>query len=277
MKDTVKNPSQPRNLRFLGIESADDYRSRSKDHLDFHALAEFRRDAHLYYKRKSNPIIEEERPSTVLDRAAHVAILQGHSRYWQHYALGGPVDSKTGEPFGRYTRAFERWAAVQGKPVLTNQNAALIERLYDSVHSHKVAVPLLADGVADGVVRCTYLNQPCQARIDWVSKRPDQGIVDLQITDSLACFDWLIRAFGFVHQLAFYRSLVAVCTQQSLPVHLIAVEKCEPFRCGVWHIPDKTLRKAATENEQAMHELAKCQASSVWPTGFESMREVDRL
>ncbi len=86
-----------------------------------------------------------------------------------------------------------------------------------------------------------------------------------------------IDAFGYVHQLAFYRALLAVVSGVALPVHIIAVEKREPFRCGVWQIAPRCLDAAQAENDRAIEELVRCRETGRWTTGFESLRLYDRL
>ena len=60
-----------------------------------------------------------------------------------------------------------------------------------------------------------------------------------------------------------------------VPVHLIAVEKKEPFRCGVWRVGDDTLAQAQRENEAAIRRLLVCRERDEWPTGFEEIRVLD--
>ncbi len=57
-----------------------------------------------------------------------------------------------------------------------------------------------------------------------------RGIVDLKTADELDSFELAARAFGYIHQLAFYRSLVAQVSGHLLPVHIVAVEKREPLK-----------------------------------------------
>ena len=70
--------------------------------------------------------------------------------------------------------------------MLDDEQAALIESMNAAVRAHEHAAALLADGVAEGVVRAEYCGMPCQARLDWLN--PERGIVDLKTCDNL---DWL--------------------------------------------------------------------------------------
>lgn len=145
------------------------------------------------------------------------------------------------------------------------------------MREHVIARELLAEGVAEGVVRGEYAGHPCQARIDWINPSPAVGIVDLKTTDELDSFELSMRAFGCVHQVANYRALVAQVSGHVLPVHIIAVEKREPFRCGVWRIESAALDPARAQNEEAIRELRGCRATGNWFTRFEELRVVDRL
>jgi hypothetical protein len=62
-----------------------------------------------------------------------------------------------------------------------------------------------------------------------------------------------------------------------MPVHLIAVEKKEPFRCGVWQVSSEALGLAQRDNEQAMERLKQCEESDNWPTGYEEKRVLDSI
>jgi hypothetical protein len=61
------------------------------------------------------------------------------------------------------------------------------------------------------------------------------------------------------------------------PVYIIAIEKKEPFRCGVWKISSEALDLAEVENIAAIGRLKKCRAENFWPTGYEGIRILDSI
>jgi hypothetical protein len=229
----------------------------------------------LFRKRQLGLIADQDRPAFQIGRAAHSLILEGREAFERAYAIGGPVNPATGELYGSRTKAYQEWAELQGKPALTHEHAALIEQLSASVHAHSVAGGLLNEGTAEGVVRCQYRNLPCQARLDWF--HPAKGLVDLKTCDHLRWLEADAKQFGYLHQLAFYRALLATVHGELFPVHLIAVEKREPFRCGVWLVDANVLTAAQHENEAAMERLKRCQELDSWPTGYETIRVFDSL
>jgi hypothetical protein len=260
-------------MSILTHEPADVYHAKRDKFLSSHQLAEFRRNPLLFHKKQQGLVQEEDRPAFLLGRAAHALILEGREAYEREFAFGGPVNPKTGEPFGSRTKAFQEWADAQGKPVLTDDQVVLIENLNTAVHAHEHASALLADGVPEGVIRADYCGTACQARLDWLS--PQRGIVDLKTCDSIDYLQLDARSYGYVHQLAFYRSLLTCVSGTVVPVYLITVEKREPFRCGVWRMGEDVLGIGQKDNEDAITRLKECRTHDRWPTGYEDIRVFD--
>jgi len=270
-------------LDLVTRESAETYHAKAAKYLTSHHLAHFRKSPVLYHKVKAGLVPDEDRPAYLVGRAAHTLILEGRERYAAEYAVGGPVNPATGKRYGSNTKAFAEWAVAQGKPVLTDEQAFLLEHMADGVVAHDIAMSLLAKGVAEGVVRAEYGGLACQIRMDWL--HPDRGIVDLKTCDDLTWFEADARRFGYAYQLAFYRAVLARATgalvraapstPTYVPVHIVAVEKKEPYRCGVWLVADEALAVAQKENEAAMARLRECERTGHWPTGYEEVRVFD--
>ncbi len=262
-------------LDFLTREPMAVYRTRAADHLTSHQLADFRKCPLLYHRKKLGLIPDEDRPAYRVGRAAHTLILEGRDRFSKLYAVGGPINPKTGQPYGPRTKAHAEWAASVGKEVLTDEEAALCANLNAGVGSGTLASDLLAEGVPEGVVRTDYGALPCQARPDWVN--PDRGIIDLKTCDDLTWLEADARRYSYAHQLAFYRAVLAASCGSVLPVYLIGVEKREPYRCGVWRMGEGVLGAAQRENEEAMGLLRKCMETDTWPSGYEDLRTFDYI
>lgn len=173
-------------MDFLISESAEAYHAKAAENLSSHALADFRKSPLLFHRKKSGLIPDEDRPAYIVGRAAHILILEGQTEFENQFAIGGPINPKTGSFYGSRTKAFAEWAATQGKPVLTDDQLELIEAMHAGVQMNEVAKELIANGQPEGVVRADYYGLPCQIRMDWFN--PRVGIVDLKTCDDLTWF-----------------------------------------------------------------------------------------
>ncbi len=254
-------------LNILLDELADVYHEKAKQYLSSHQLTTFMRCPYLYAKKRAGLIQDVDSPAYFLGRATHTRILEGNSVYESQYAVGGPINPATGKPYGSTTKKFLEWQEAQQKPVIPFDKADLIEAMNAGVRMSPIACELLAQGKAEGVVRTNF---ECQIRIDWTN--PALGIVDLKTCDDLTWFETDARRFNYVHQLAFYQAVLEQAIGESVPVFIMAVEKKEPFRCGVWQIPEETLHQARAENEATMERLREANREDHFVTGYEELR-----
>ena len=216
-------------LEILEIESAEEYHAKAVRHLSSHQLLDFMKCPWLHHKKASGLIGDTDSTSYFVGRAAHVRILEGREAYEAAFAMGGPINPQTGKPFGANTQAFRAWAEAQGKPVLTQDQVELIEQMASGVAMNSEAVDLLLYGRSEGVVRADYCGTPCQIRLDWL--HPHRGIVDFKTCDDLTWFEADAKRYGYARQMAFYQAVLAKALDGLMvPIHLVAVEKKEPFR-----------------------------------------------
>lgn len=260
---------------FLQSEPAEVYHAKAQHNLSSHALADFRKSPLLYHRKKAGLIPQDDRPAFVIGQAAHTLILEGKETFESEFAFGGPINPKTGCVYGCRTKAYSEWMESQGKPVLTDSQLELVQSMNAGFRRSQPAMALVSSGQAEAVVRTQYCGLPCQIRMDWFN--PQVGIVDLKTCDDLTWFASDARRYGYLHQLSFYRNVLQQVMPQHMSVFLIAVEKKEPYRCGVWRVSDEVLGIAKRENEQAIEQLKRCMANDHWPTGYEDMRTFDYL
>ncbi|MGI6271333.1 MAG: PD-(D/E)XK nuclease-like domain-containing protein [Anaerohalosphaeraceae bacterium] len=244
-------------------EPADVYHARSSEFLSSHQLIDFMKCPLLYHKKRSGLIEDKDSPAYLLGRAAHVRILEGRGEYEKQFALGGPINPTTGKPYGSATKKFAEWQAKQGRPVLSFEQMAVIEQMASGISLNDEAVDLISYGLAEGVVRAEYCGLPCQIRLDWVN--PQRGIVDLKTCDDLTWFEADARRFSYHRQMAFYQAVLKEVLGEYVQVHIIGIEKREPYRAGVWQVSEDCLRQARQENEAAIGRLRECQKLGLWP------------
>lgn len=260
------------------FEPAEYYHQQSKSGncISSHLLSDFRRNPLLYSKKIKGLISEKPNTAYAIGSAAHKLILEGQDAFNAEYAVAdGPVNPSTGKTYGADTQKFKQWAANYDCEVINTADYGLIVKMAYSVKENAEAQLLLSKGVAEGVARCELEGVPCQIRMDWFN--PECGIVDLKTTADIEFFESDCRRLNYIYQLAFYRSVLRKVTGKTYPVHILAVEKVEPFTSGVWLLTEEVLDLAEVANTAALKKLRECRESGIFPTGYERKRIIDRL
>ena len=255
-------------------------------------LRVFARCPRTYYLQKTGAITKPNEMSAefVLGRAAHVLVLEGPREFNRCFAVGGPVNEKTGKEYGRDTQAFEKWERIQradkGTAVefITSELWHTISRMTASVANHGEAQKLLNHGVAERVLRSDFRGVPVQARLDWFTEIGEiPVIVELKTCADLDFFEHDARKYQYGIQLAFYQQILlrsifdefGVECAVPAKVYVVAVEKKEPFRCGVFEVPDHALGHFADKIESAIESLKECQEMGEFPTRYETLRTLN--
>ena len=264
---------------------AEEYHAATKEnkYTTSHRLNLFRRCPALYHKHITGEIVEGDTAAFQMGRAVHVLTLEPDNFDKEYLVADGPINPKTGNPYGRETKAFKEWADVQTLPVIGTEEHALMKKLADAVHAHEIAADILKAGIAEATVRAVWDGEPVQARLDWID--PERGIIaDLKTCADVDRFPFDIRDFGYVTQLAFYKRVLMLAgyAGPDIRAYLIAVEKREPFRVAVVEITHYTLEDGNTAeaskygpgNNLVMDELMKCRARNVWPTRYEGLIKI---
>lgn len=262
---------------------ADEYHAATKrnEYTSSHRLNLFRKCPALYKKTIDGLIVEGDTAAFQLGRATHTLILEGVDKFAEEFAVSdGPVNEKTGKPYGKATKAYLDWAAEQKRPVISTEDYRMMNDMFATVRSHPVAKDLLASGIAEGTIRTTWDGEPVQARLDWYD--PERNIlVDLKTCSDIDRFGYDIRDFQYVPQMAFYAKALMLSGAATPDVFLVAVEKKEPFRVSVTHISATTVEDAISHHmggetwrddcEAMLAELRKCRETGVWPTRYEGV------
>jgi len=154
----------------------------------------------------------------------------------------------------------------------------------DSVAKHEEAQRLLKRGVAERVLRSEFQGIPVQSRLDWFTEIDEiPVIVDLKTCNDLDSFEYDARKFLYGVQFSFYREILlhstfdTFDTDVAVPakVFVIATEKREPFRCGVFELPEFILASFNTKLFAAIEFLKECQSAGTYPTLYEFIRPLN--
>lgn len=257
--------------------------ARAGKYLSSHLLGDFRHCPRLYRQKMTGEIPPQDTAAYWMGRAVHTLVCEGRAAFDKEFLVtDGPVNPKTGEPFGKLTRAYKEWAAAQKLTPVSTSDFGFMTKLQSAVWLHPIAGELLDGGWAEGTVRTTYNGEPVQIRIDYFNPNfrdeltgREGAIIDLKTCESIDFFESDARRYGYLHQLAFYREVMRIASGEEFPVYIIAVEKKAPYRVGVWKLAAEALDDAKADNERAISLLRECRCQDSWPTGYEEMRVLD--
>ena len=266
---------------------SDEYHAATKrnEYTTSHRLNLFRKCPALYKKTIDGAIVEGDTAAFMLGRATHAYILENRKFTNEYTISDGPVNEKTGKPYGKTTSAYAEWAKAQDKFVVSTAERELMDRMLWAICDHPTARNLVyagsdfsANGIAEGTVRAVWNGEPVQARIDLYNPETN-AVIDLKTCADIDRFRYDVRDYGYVEQMAFYAHLVELCTNKTPTAYLVAVEKKEPYRVAVVQICDITLNDANhnhmggetwhDDNDAMISELQYCRNTNSWPTRYE--------
>lgn len=114
--------------------------SRSGKYMSSHLLSDFRESPALYHKKTSGEVSDNETPALALGRAAHCLILEGRMAFESQYLVAdGPVNPKTGEPYGKSTKTYSEWLSSQEREIVSGKDYNFLLKLQKSVWLHPIA------------------------------------------------------------------------------------------------------------------------------------------
>ena len=254
-------------------ESMDKYNDRRATRMTSHSLGDFMHSPALYRMKRDTPEPPERNQAFVFGTAAHVGILEGMDKLWTQFAVGGPINDKTGKCYGTGTKKFAEWLADSGhEDAISTDEATMIGDMMVAVQAHDKASALLAgDIVVEGTLLADMGGVPCQSRID-VFNNDTGTIIDLKTCADLDEFEWDARKYHYIRQMAFYRAMMNASGFADIDCKLIAVEKKAPYRVGVWSIADRSVCVEYENIAEALHLYTHAKTIDQWPTGFEETR-----
>lgn len=260
-------------------EDDDTYHSRSKrgEMMSSHKLIEFRESPYKYWKGITEPSEEVSRPDALrFGSAFHTLLLEGDGEFYGRYpVVAPPVNPKTGEPYGKTTKAYIGHYAMYNEHYVTPDEEGMMVRMHDAFWSDstscEVATGLLSDAASavEVVCRDEVEGVMCQIKCDMLTS---SAIVDLKTCADISRFERDAFAYGYHTQLAFYRDVIERVTGVRLPVYIIAVEKSECPVSGIWRVDEELLDEETVLNHAALREVKRCRETGLWPTGYETVR-----
>jgi len=236
-------------------------------------LRMFRKCPQLFHRHQSGLLPHSEPKAYLIENATRYLILKGREAFDAKYVIGGdrPINPKTGKPFGTETKAYAEWRATVEQEILTEEEGLDVINMAASVHAHDTAAELLSGGEAFKHIEGEVHGLPATALIHWLSWRGE--IVEIDIINDLERFQQQAIDGDYAHRLEFQERLL-YGRNNSDGLYLIAVERKEPYRCGVWEIGMHSAADASGDNHDACECIKDSLNSNNWPTYYESVRTI---
>jgi len=213
---------------------------------------------------------EVDTPAMRWGSALHTMILEP-DKFASDYTIGGPVNPKTGQPFGSETKAFNEWALTQTKPILTREEHRLIVGMADAIAAHPLARTIrdaprktelslfweLDDGTA------------CKARIDCLQDGVIWDIKTCRCAKKHA-FHNAIMTYGYHLKAAWYLDGACRCglVKADVIVRWLAVENAAPYALAIHRCGPMFLDLGHMAVERTLETIRECQKTNVWPSAY---------
>ena len=207
-------------------------------------------------------------------QAIHAALLEP-TKFAECYVGGGPINSKTGKPFGSETKKFAAWAeeqAAAGLIALPRGDFEYYADLNRAVQAHPIAGRLLS-----GVKR--------EVSVQW--RHPETGLLlccrpdgvafaeraSVVVADVKSCksagpqrFGANAYKYGYLFQLAMYNDGVRATTEREVEQTIIlALEKEPPYAIAHYRVDEYQLAMGRDHVTDALRQLVLCQRFNDWP------------
>jgi hypothetical protein len=245
------------------------------------------RPSYFWRKHLLGSVHEPKSKVFELGNAAHTMILEGSGAFNERYAVDRPWGRKKIEREAK--AAYVAEAKLKGKKWLDRDEGEMVCRMAMAARENTVANELLRCGKPEITWRIKTPAFLVQCRTDWWVEEVSPELAalvpflevgepvfaDLKTCNTLnedgkASIQRNIREFGYHKQHAFYREVIgAVRKSKGLraprAMLIIAVEKSEPFECGVYCVEPGDVDMATEQIVSSLGLLAQCFANDSWP------------
>jgi len=220
---------------------------------------------------------DETTTKAMRDGAAIHMMLLEPERFKAEYIVGGPVNERTGKPFGEETKAYAEWSAAQAKPVLPQATYDTGLALSQAIHADPYLGKLLATMKTEVSLQWTQAESGLllKGRLDAVNTHAGV-IVDLKTCQSASAQRFGSDAYrnGYLFQAAMYAEGLKACGHEFKTYILAALEKEPPYQIQCFRIGEEQIELGRAQVADALRSLALCEKYQDWPaypTGLQDL------
>jgi hypothetical protein len=189
-------------------------------------------------------------------RAAHMRFTEPEK--FALMAKQGPVNEKTGRPYGKDTLAFEAWQKINPGAIMVGQDDMQRLTYMAARMPDKVRDILCAPGIAEVSYFVEINGIKAKCRPDWISH---SVIYDIKTIGNIADAEKHISKYKYWFSHAWYRAVVKAESNESLPFRFIFAETAAPFRWRIVDIDADWIGYADAKVNSVMREIAYAERS----------------
>lgn len=186
----------------------------------------------------------------------------------------GPVNPKTGKPYGMDTKAYAEWRAGLDKEPVSAAQMSMFGKMAAAFLSHGYVKALELGGYGENrnvVVAAKVAGVDCMCKVDRLFEHPDKGVVavDVKSTGDLCVFQRSADSMHYREQQALTSMILSAAGfGPALQTCIAAVERGPMPRCGVFGVGE--MNKAMERVLTALQGYAESCGTGVYGTGFEA-------
>ena len=180
------------------------------------------------------------------------------------------------------TDAAREWRDLQfkeGRVIMDQEDVDTVNAMAQQIEKHPTAGPLIAGCESEVTWRATHPSVPIplQCRTDLWKRRT---AIDLKVTASLDTdefinFEKSVWRLGYHRQGAFYRAVLALCSDPIDDFYFVVAEHKPPYGVMVYHCGQEAMERGDVENGEDLAKLIECYRTNVWPNMPTEVREIE--
>lgn len=193
--------------------------------------------------------------------------------FLQKYEVAdGPVNPKTGKPYGADTKAYAEWRAVREKTPVSTEQFNMFGKMALAYNGHAFIKSLGGyTRVRNATLTADIHGVACMCRIDNLYIGDDTVVaVDTKTTSDLCGFARSADSLHYREQQALIRLIMVANGVRGVQTRIAAIEKGPMPRCGVFGIKD--MEKAMATVDGAIGDYSESMKTGNYRTMFEAQK-----
>ena len=215
-----------------------------------------RKSLRLFDDHQAGHIPRIDKPCWQVGTIVHLRTLEP-DRYALTTRSEGPLNAKTGKPYGRDTNAFADWQAE-------NPSIIMVEPYIDAMclRMPPAVRDVLRNGVAESTVRVKYDDHlTVQCRPDWMR---GGDVWDLKTIDDVDGWERQVRSLDYWFSAGWYRMTMRLAGLPDGEWRWIFAEKKPPYRWRIVRMSAAYLDRAIDEAGEVAQDISDAMRTGRW-------------